>query len=80
MTELALTATEKFLLGEVFSMPDKKVGLHDLRRSARLTVAGFRRVTNKMEQRQLLVRTGDGDEVTLTFTGLRAARELGWED
>lgn len=81
MTDLTLTASEKFLLGEVCSMPDKKVGRSFLRHSARhMTNAGYMRVMDKMERRLLLTRTGEGDEVTLTFNGLRAARALGWED
>jgi len=69
----ALTASERFLLGEVDRAPDKTVRLAALRGSARhMTNAGFWRVVNKMLRRNLLAR--NFDTVTMTFAGMKAWR------
>jgi hypothetical protein len=81
MNDLNLSDSEKFLLGEICSMPDKSVSRSFLRHSARhLTNTGFRRVMDKMDRRSLVGFTGQHDVVTLTYKGLCAARALGWEE
>lgn len=73
-----LTKTERFVLNEVDSVPDKVVSADMVRRACRLTPVGFRRVLDKMLERNLLGRTHDG-RVTLTFGGMRAMRANGME-
>lgn len=72
MKDLTLTKTERFLLNEVDSVPDKVVRRSILRFSARhLTIVGFRRVVDKMVNRNLLAQNDDGT-VTITFGGMQA--------
>ena len=71
MRDLALTASERFLLREVDSAPDKVVRHSLLRMAARhMTLAGFDRVVSKMERRDLLAR--NGGTLTITFKGMQA--------
>lgn len=73
MKDLSLTVSEKFLLREVDSCPDKIVQRSILRISARhLTNRGFSIVVNRMLDRNLFGR--DGDKITITFSGLQALR------
>ena len=78
MATQALTKTERFLLNEVDSVPDKVVSANILRHAARLTPRGFGAVLNRMYDRNLLGRTDDG-RVTLTFGGMQAMRAAGME-
>lgn len=72
--DLTLTRSERFLLNEVDSVPDKVVRWSMLRQSARhMTCAGFSRVMGKMLRRNLLAR--DYDTVTVTFKGMQALKE-----
>lgn len=71
MNDLSLTRSERFLLNEVDSVPDKTVRWSMLRQSARhMTCAGFSRVVDKMMRRNLLAR--DGDTLALTYKGMKA--------
>ena len=67
-----LTASERFLLNEIDSVPGKIVRRNTLRQSARhLTIAGFTRVLRNMEKRSLVKITPAG-EVTITFSGMKS--------
>lgn len=69
-----LTASQRFLLNEVDSMPDKIVRTMILRQTARhMTDAGFYRVVDKMVRLRLLAR--EADKVTITFGGQQALVE-----
>lgn len=73
MTDLTLTTSERFLLNEVDSVPDKTVRWSALRHAARhLTSAGFSRVIDRMQRRNLLAR--EDANVGLTFKGMRALK------
>lgn len=73
MKDLKLTTSERFLLNEVDSTPDKVVRWSLLRHAARhMTCAGFSRVVDKMLRRNLLARN-DGD-LALTFAGMQALK------
>ncbi|WP_333702922.1 hypothetical protein [Sphingobium yanoikuyae] len=73
MRDLSLTRSERFLLNEVDSVPDKVVRWTTLRQAARhMTCLGFSRVVDKMLRRNLLAR--DRDAVTLTFAGMQALK------
>jgi len=73
-----LTKTERFVLNEVDSCPDKVASPYLVQRAARLTTAGFRRVVDRMTGRNLLGWTDDRD-LTLTFGGMQAMRANGME-
>ncbi len=72
-----LTKSERFLLNEVDSVPDKNVNWSLLRQCARaggLTVTGFSRVADKLLRQNLLTR--DYDRVHLTFKGMQALKAV----
>lgn len=71
MTDLTLTKSERFLLNEVDSVPDKAVRFSMLRVTGGLSPAGFSRVMERLLDRSLLTRCDD-DKVTLTYSGMRA--------
>ena len=75
MRHLTLTKTERHLLREVDSIPDKVVGWSLLKMTAgrSLSPVGFTRVMDRMLRRNLLARN-DGT-VTLTFAGMQALKE-----
>lgn len=74
MRDLSLTKSERFLLNEVDSVPDKVVRWSLLSRAPhRLTVRGFSRVIDGLLRRNLLSR--NYDTVTLTWNGILALRE-----
>lgn len=74
MKDLTLTRSERFLLNEVDSVPDKVVRYSMLLQCARhMTPLGFSRVVDKMMRRNLLAR-GDGGDLTITFAGMQALR------
>lgn len=67
-----LTASERFLLNEIDSVPDKIVRRLTLRQSARhMTDAGFHRVILKMVRRSLVALAPD-DKVTITYSGMKS--------
>ncbi len=71
-----LTATERFLLNEVYSVPDYVVSVDTLRHSVRhLTRRGFQTVVSRLLDRNLLVwpEVCDGT-VQLTFSGALSLR------
>lgn len=71
-----LTKSERFVLNEVDSVPDKAVRWSLLRMSVTardLSPVGFSRVMDRLLNRNLLSRTDDG--VTLTYSGMRALKE-----
>lgn len=71
---LTLTKSERFLLNEVDSVPNKIVRWSLLRMSARdLSPTGFSRVMDRLLDRSLLAR--DHDNVTLTYSGMRALKD-----
>lgn len=74
MRDLTLTKTERFLLTEVDSVPDKVVGWSLLKMTAgrKLSSVGYNRVMDRMLRRNLLAR--DYDKVTLTFAGMQALK------
>jgi hypothetical protein len=73
MKDLTLTKTERFLLNEVDSVPDKVVRWSMLRTCARqLSGVGFSRVMDRLLRRNLLAR--DDNTVALTFAGMQALR------
>lgn len=78
MTTQAPNKTEKFILNEVDSAPNKAVRPELIRRAANLTLVGFRRVLDRMIERNWLGRTPHG-EITLTFGGMQAMRAAGME-
>ena len=72
-----LTATERHLLREVESIPDKIVSVTMLRHSGRhLSARGFKIVVNRLIDRNLLVHQDDNfGTLCLTFSGLLSLRE-----
>ena len=71
-----LTATERFLLNEVYSVPEYAVSVDTLRHSVRhLTRRGFQTVVSRLLTRNLLVwsEVFDGT-VELTFSGMLSLR------
>jgi hypothetical protein len=78
MTQTTLTKSERFVLNEVDSCPDKVASPSSVRYAARLTPVGFRRVLDRMVNRNLLGWT-DGRNLTLTFGGMQAMRAAGME-
>lgn len=77
-----LTKTEKFMLNEVDSCPDKTASLGSLRSACPLTPQGFRRLTVKMTESNLLAWADHADlgsALTLTFGGMMAMRANGME-
>lgn len=73
----SLTASERFILSEVDSVPDKVVSVDLLRRTGgrHLTRRGYQTVVNRLVDRSLLGRVdGDFGKVTLTFSGMRSLR------
>jgi hypothetical protein len=71
-----LTATERFLLNEVYSVPEHAVSVDTLRHSARhLTRRGFQTVVSRLLNRNLLVWAEDfNGTVQLTFKGALSLR------
>lgn len=78
-----LTKSERFLLNEVDSCPDKVARLAGLRQAAvagrnGLSYRGFSTVLQRLEDGNLLGRTDTGD-LTLTFGGMTAMRANGMQ-
>lgn len=73
-----LTKTERFLLNEVDSCPDKVASRSALRSAARLTPAGFARVADRMINNRLVAPVGAG-QLSLTVGGMSAMRACGME-
>jgi hypothetical protein len=71
-----LTATERFLLNEVYSVVGNAVSVDTLRHSARhLTRRGFQTVVSRLLDRNLLVRPESfNGTVQLTFSGVLSLR------
>lgn len=69
-----LTKTERYLLNEIDSCPDKVARLTALRIASRLTWRGFRTVINRMIDRHLIAHTEEFERLTITFGGRRALR------
>jgi hypothetical protein len=75
MRDLTLTKSERFLLNEVDSVPDKVVGWSLLKMTAgrHLTNTGYSRIMDRLLRRNMLAR--DEGTVTLTFAGMCALKE-----
>lgn len=78
-----LTKSERFLLNEVDSCPDKVARVSGLRQAAvagrdGLTYRGFSTVLRRLEDGNLLGRTDEG-HLALTFAGMMAMRANGME-
>jgi hypothetical protein len=71
-----LTVTERFLLNEVYSVPEYAVSVDTLRHSARhLTRRGFQTVVSRLLNRNLLDLQDDNfGTLCLTFKGLLSLR------
>ena len=72
--EVKITASEMRVLRALDAAPDKIADASELRRSANLTLRGFRTVAWRMEDRRLIGRSQNRN-YTLTFAGMMALKE-----